>query len=73
MRVKLFEADNTTTELDLCVLHEDVYAGNYPDQIQVVQDYADPEGGDCVHAAHLGLNTEECPRCQARRARRANG
>lgn len=40
VRVKLFEADATEHELDLCGDHADAYAADYPDNIIPVASYS---------------------------------
>lgn len=39
---------------------------------EAVEGIADRDGGDCIHDAHLGLNTYDCARCTARRALSTN-
>ncbi len=39
--------------------------------IEELEAAAAPESGNCVHDAHLGLNTYDCDRCNARREMRA--
>lgn len=41
--------------------------GEGDDDDRALVQAADLGGGNCVHDAWLGMNTADCPRCQARR------
>ncbi len=39
VRVRLFETDGSTTDLESCQIHVEMLAGEYPDNIKQLVDY----------------------------------